>query len=110
MSMTRGRDVWHAVGSHGETRRRRVGQRSRPQERRKGSPQSPVAGHDRRQVRRRWMPVGCTMGGTLRRRCAAVAAHALAAATGSGMGNAHGAAALLDHEAVAGGTRHKANG
>ena len=50
------------------------------------------------------------MGGTLRRRCAAVAAHALAAATGSGMGNAHGAAALLDHEAVAGGTRHKANG
>ena len=39
-----------------------------------------------------------------------VAAHALAAATGSGMGNAHGAAALLDQEAVAGGTRHKANG
>ena len=39
-----------------------------------------------------------------------VSAHALAAATGSGMGNAHGAAALLDHEAVAGGTRHKANG
>ena len=66
-----GETLWHAVGSHGETRRRRVGQRSRPQERRKGSPQSPVAGHDRRQVRRRWMPVGCTIGRSVRRGCEA---------------------------------------